>query len=130
MSLAVELAEHFLLMAKPQRLLPQHHGLLTGEAVWVDDTIKLSLTEAKVIRKVNDTTFTFQIASATAVSDSSVTFYDIGPDITKPSTIEKIVHAEIEGVQLMILTEGELNAAVLEDNYFRTVYRRCFWNSA
>ena len=89
-----------------------NHGLVTGKAVWVDDTTQAVFNGAKVIRKVNDTSFTFQIASATAVSDSSVTFYDIGPDITKPSTIEKIVHAEIGGVQLMILTEGELNAAV------------------
>ena len=88
------------------------HGLLTGDAVYINRCDQAVFSGSKVIRKVNDTTFTYPIASATTVSDSSIVYYKIGPKITKPSTIEKIVHAEIEGVQLMILTEGELNAAV------------------
>lgn len=88
------------------------HGLSTDDAVWITDTTQSVFSGGKVIRKVDDTSFTYQISTATAVSDSTVTYYHIGPNVTKPSSIEKVVHAEIEGVQLMILTEGELNSAV------------------
>jgi len=88
------------------------HGLSTGDAIYIDRCDQAVFSGGKVIRKVNDTTFTYPIGNATTVDDSTIVFYNIGPNITKPSTIEKIVSAEIQGVQLMILNEGELNSAV------------------
>jgi len=88
------------------------HGLSTGDAIYIDRCDQAVFSGGKVIRKVNDTTFTYPIGNATSVDDSTIVFYNIGPNITKPSTIEKIVSAEIQGVQLMILNEGELNSAV------------------
>ena len=88
------------------------HGLNNGDAVYIDRCDQAVFSGGKVIRKVNDTTFTYPIGNATSVDDSTVVFYSIGPNITKPSSIEKIVSAEIQGVQLMILNEGELNSAV------------------
>ena len=88
------------------------HGLSTDDAVWITDTTNQCSPVARLSGRLNDTTFTYPIGTATAVDDSTVTYYHIGPNVTKPSSIEKVVHAEIEGVQLMILTEGELNSAV------------------
>ena len=57
------------------------------------------------------TTITFQVDFGNAVTDSAVSAFRIGPTFTKPSTIEEITSVSIDGRELNIMTESQLNAA-------------------
>ena len=57
------------------------------------------------------TTLTYKVGYGAAVETSSVSVFRIGPVFTKPTTIDEIVSVSIDGRELAIYTESELNAA-------------------
>ena len=57
------------------------------------------------------TTLTFQVDFGNTVSDSAVSCFRLGAEYTKPSTIAEITSVSIDGRELSIYTESELNAA-------------------
>ncbi|HIM84087.1 MAG TPA: hypothetical protein EYM55_05625 [Candidatus Marinimicrobia bacterium] len=69
------------------------------------------------ILKPSDTTLTYRVSSGDTVTDSSVSCFRIGPTFTKPTTIAEIVSASIDGRELSIYTESELNAAAASRGY-------------
>ena len=69
------------------------------------------------ILKPSDTTLTYKVSFGDAVTDSSVSVFRTGPTFTKPSTIAEIISASIDGRELSIYTESELNAAAASRGY-------------
>ena len=57
------------------------------------------------------TTVTYQVDFGNSVTGASVSVFRMGPSFTKPSTIAEITSASIDGRELSIYTESELNAA-------------------
>ena len=57
------------------------------------------------------TTVTYQVDFGNSVTGASVSVFRMGPAFTKPSTIAEITSASIDGRELSIYTESELNAA-------------------
>lgn len=57
------------------------------------------------------TTVTYQVDFGNAVTDTSVSVFRMGPIFTKPSTIAEITSVSIDGRELAIYTESEMNAA-------------------
>ena len=57
------------------------------------------------------TTVTYQVNFGNAVTDSSVSVFRLGAVYTKPSTVAEIMSVSIDGRELAIYTESELNAA-------------------
>lgn len=90
------------------------HGLVSGDAVFVSGASPDEYNGTYVIRKVSDTVVSFMVAVGEAVGDSDVNWVQIGPSYTKPSTIQEITQASIDGVDLLLLTEGEINSAVFD----------------
>lgn len=78
------------------------HGLVSGDAVVIGD-------EAYLITKLTDTTYYF--VSNTVVA-GSVSYLKIDVSIAVPSAIEEVVSVSLDGINLSIMSEGELNSAV------------------
>ena len=57
------------------------------------------------------TTLTYKVGYGASVESSSVSVFRLGAVYTKPSTIDEIVSVSIDGRELAIYTESELNAA-------------------
>ena len=57
------------------------------------------------------TTVTYKVNFGNSVSDSSVSVFRIGPTYTSPTTISEINSVSINGRELAIYTESQLNAA-------------------
>ena len=97
------------------------HGYSTGDAVYVSGVSPAEFAGSFLIRVVNTTTFTYKVRIGADVTGSSATIIKIGPKFSRPSTIQEIVSANIEGIDLLLLTEGELNSAV-----FRSTSKTAF----
>jgi hypothetical protein len=80
-----------------------NHGLTTGDVVVVDN-------EAHIITKVSETIFRY-IEDGTPVA-GSIQYISYNPNYTVPDTIEEIVSATLDGLNVSIMSEGELDAAV------------------
>lgn len=63
------------------------------------------------------TTLTYQVKTGDTVTDTSVSVFRVGPKYTKPSTISEVVSVSIDGRDLSIYTESELNAAAASRGY-------------
>lgn len=90
------------------------HGLSTGDSVYISGASPDEYNGTYIMRKVSDTAVSFAVAVGEAVTDSAVDWVQIGPEFTKPSTIQEVVQASIDGVDLLLLTEGEINSAVFD----------------
>ncbi len=79
------------------------HGLSTGDVVVVENN-------AHVITKVSETIFRY-IVDGTQTA-GSIQFISYNPSYTVPDSIEEIVSATLDGLNVSIMSEGELDAAV------------------
>ena len=79
------------------------HGLSTGDVIVVENN-------AHVITKVSETIFRY-IVDGTQTA-GSIQFISYNPSYTVPDSIEEIVSATLDGLNVSIMSEGELDAAV------------------
>ena len=93
------------------------HGYSANNAVVVSGASPSEYNGAFNILVPSTTTLTYKVNFGNAVTDSSVAAVRIGPVYTKPSTIAEIVSASIDGRELSIYTESELNAAAASRGY-------------
>jgi len=87
------------------------HGYAEGDAINVVDGAPSQYLGTFIVSVPTTTTITYKITTSGAVTDSSVTVFRVGPTYTIPSTIAEIVSISIDGRDLNIFTESELNAA-------------------
>jgi hypothetical protein len=87
------------------------HGYAEGDAINVVDGAPSQYLGTFIVSVPSTTTITYKISTSGAVTDSSVTVFRVGPTFTIPSTIAEIVSISIDGRELNIFTESELNAA-------------------
>ena len=92
------------------------HDLLTGGAVHISGATPDEYNGTFIIRKTGDTTATYQVATGATLSSSIVTTTTVGPTFSKPAAIQEIISASIDGVELMLLSEGQLNSAVFDSS--------------
>jgi len=93
------------------------HGYSANDVVVVSGATPAEYNGAFPILVPSTTTLTYRVSLGDAVTDSSVSVFRIGPTYTKPSTIAEIVSASIDGRELSIHTESELNAAASSRGY-------------
>ena len=87
------------------------HGYTEGDAINVVGGAPSQYLGTFNVSVPSTTTITYKITTSGAVTDSSVTVFRVGPTYTIPSTIAEIVSISIDGRDLNIFTESELNAA-------------------
>ena len=80
------------------------HGLSTGHCIVISDQ------NTYVITVTSDTTFRY--VGDTPSEPGSFDFLPINPIIAVPSSLEEVVTASLDGINLSIMSEGELDAAV------------------
>jgi hypothetical protein len=78
------------------------HGLSTGDTVVVDN-------QSYVITVLTETIFRYLSEQTQTVG---ITYRPVDPTVAVPESIEEIVSASIDGINLVIMSEGELDAAV------------------
>ena len=88
------------------------HGLTTGHAVV---TYSGSGENTGTYLANVDSTTTFWFLS-TKVTAGSMTYLTFNPDIAVPNTIEEVVSIYLDGLELAIMSEGEINSAVFRYN--------------
>ena len=93
------------------------HGYNASDVVVVSGGTPTEYNGAFPILVPSTTTLTYRVSFGDPVTDSSVSCFRIGPTYTKPSTIAEIVSASIDGRELSIHTESELNAAAASRGY-------------
>ena len=93
------------------------HGYSTNDVIVVSGGIPTEYNGAFPVLVPSTTTLTYRVSLGDRVTDSSVSVFRIGPTYTKPSTIAEIVSASIDGRELSIYTESELNAAASSRGY-------------
>ena len=93
------------------------HGYSANDVVVVSGGAPTEYNGAFPILVPSTTTLTYGVSSGNAVTDSSVSVFRIGPTYTKPATIAEIVSVSIDGRELSIHTESELNAAAASRGY-------------
>ena len=87
------------------------HGYAEGNAINVVDGAPSQYLGTFNVSVPSTTTITYKISTSGSVTDSSVSVFRVGPFYTIPSTISEIVSISIDGRELNIFTESELNAA-------------------
>ena len=87
------------------------HGYAEGDAINVVDGAPSQYIGTFIVSVPSTTTITYKISTSGSVTDSSVSTLRVGPFYTIPSTISEIVSISIDGRELNIFTESELNAA-------------------
>ena len=87
------------------------HGYAEGDAINVVDGAPSQYLGTFIVSVPSTTTITYKITTSGAVTDSSVSVFRVGPFFTIPTTIAEIVSISIDGRELNIFTESELNAA-------------------
>ena len=87
------------------------HGYAEGDAINVVDGAPSQYIGTFLVTVPSTTTITYKIRTSGSVTDSSVSTFRVGPFYTIPSTISEIVSISIDGRELNIFTESELNAA-------------------
>ena len=93
------------------------HGYNANDVVVVSGGTPTEYNGAFPILVPSTTTLTYRVSFGDAVTDSSVSCFRIGPTYTIPSTIAEIISASIDGRELSIHTESELNAAAASRGY-------------
>ena len=93
------------------------HGYADGDAIYVADGAPSQYIGTFIVSVPSTTTITYKVTTAGSVTDSSVNVFRIGPHFTVPSTIAEIVSVSIDGRELGIYTESELNAAASSRGY-------------
>ena len=87
------------------------HGYAEGDAINVVDGAPSQYLGTFIVAVPTTLTLTYQVDTSGTITDSSVSVFRVGPTYTIPSTIAEIVSISINGRELNIFTESELNAA-------------------
>jgi hypothetical protein len=87
------------------------HGYSEGEAINVSGGAPSQYAGTFIVNAPTSTTISYRVSTSSAITDSSVSVFRVGPFFTIPSTIAEIVSVSIDGRELNIFTESELNAA-------------------
>ena len=87
------------------------HGYAEGDAINVVDGAPSQYLGTFIVAVPTTLTLTYQVDTSGTITDSSVSVFRVGPTFTIPSTIAEIVSISINGRELNIFTESELNAA-------------------
>jgi hypothetical protein len=87
------------------------HGYSEGEAINVSGGAPSQYVGTFIVNAPTSTTISYRVSTSSAITDSSVSIFRVGPFFTIPSTIAEIVSVSIDGRELNIFTESELNAA-------------------
>ena len=87
------------------------HGYAEDDAIYVVDGAPSQYIGTFIVSVPSTTTITYRVNTESSVTDSSVSVFRVGPSFTIPSTIAEIVSVSLDGRELNILTESELNAA-------------------
>jgi len=87
------------------------HGYAEGDAINVIDGAPSQYLGTFIVAVPTTLTLTYQVDTSGTITDSSVSVFRVGPTFTIPSTIAEIVSISINGRELNIFTESELNAA-------------------
>ena len=82
------------------------HGLSTGDTVVVAN-------QSYVITVLTETIFRYL---SEQTQTGGITYRPVDPTLAVPNSIEEIVSASIDGINLAIMSEGELDAAVFRFN--------------
>tara|TARA_R100000808_G_scaffold4847_1_gene15287 strand:+ start:1732 stop:2754 length:1023 start_codon:yes stop_codon:yes gene_type:complete len=93
------------------------HGYSDGDAIKVFDGAPTEFIGTFIVRVPSSTTISYKVSLGEAVTDASVSVFRIGPDFTIPSTVAEISSISIDGRELSIYTESELNAAASSRGY-------------
>ena len=96
------------------------HGFSVGDAIYFTGFAPVAEYDDRtfIIRAKSDNTFTCVLDDArtgVAVTDADGTFRKIGPNFTKPSTISEITSVSLDGVELEILSEAEINSVAYRE---------------
>ena len=87
------------------------HGYSDGDALLVSGAAPDEYNGPFNVLAPTTTTVTYSVGFGAAVTDSAVSSFRVGPTFTKPSTIDEIISVSLDGRELSIHTESELNAA-------------------
>lgn len=91
-----------------------HHGTphqyVTDDVVYISGAAPDQFNGPHNISVVDANNFSFQVDLETDVSDGVCDFFRVGPVFTKPSNINEITSVSIDGRELAIYTESELNS--------------------
>ena len=87
------------------------HGYSAGDVLLVSGAGPSEYNGPFNVLVPSTTTITYKVNFGDSVSDSSVSVFRIGPTYTIPSTISEINSVTINGRELAIYTESQLNAA-------------------
>lgn len=87
------------------------HGYSEGDVLLVSGGAPDEYNGPFNILVPSSTTTTYKVSFGADVTDSSVSVFRVGPSYTKPSTIDEVISVSIDGRELSIHTESELNAA-------------------
>ena len=87
------------------------HGYAEDDAINVVDGAPSQYIGTFIVSVPSTTTITYRVTTTGSVTDSSVSVFRVGPIFTIPSTIAEIVSISLDGRELNIFTESELNAA-------------------
>ena len=87
------------------------HGYSEGDAILLSGAGPIEYNGPFNILVPSTTTITYKVNFGNPVTDASVSVFRIGPSYTIPTTISEINSVSINGRELAILTESELNAA-------------------
>ena len=87
------------------------HGYAEDDAINVVDGAPSQYIGTFIVSVPSTTTKTYRVTTTGSVTDSSVSVFRVGPIFTIPSTIAEIVSISLDGRELNIFTESELNAA-------------------
>ncbi len=87
------------------------HGYSDNDVLHISGAAPEEYNDTFNILKASNTSITFQTSVGEAVTSNSVTVFRVGPVFTKPSNIEEIVSVTLDGRELNIMTESQLNAA-------------------
>ena len=87
------------------------HGYSAGDVLLVSGAGPSEYNGPFNVLVPSTTTITYKVNFGNSVSDSSVSVFRIGPTYTIPSTVAEINSVTINGRELAIYTESQLNAA-------------------
>lgn len=87
------------------------HGYLDNDVIHVSGAGPSEYNGPFNVLVPSTTTLTYKVGYGASVESSSVSVFRLGAVYTKPSTIDEIVSVSIDGRELAIYTESELNAA-------------------
>jgi len=87
------------------------HGYSDDDVIVVSGATPSEYNGPFNILAASTTTVTYQVDFGNAVTDASVSLFRLGPVYTKPSTVAEIISVSLDGRELAVYTESELNAA-------------------